>query len=273
MTFTEHDRTYRVSAEGELLAHIYQPSGAGPFPAVVGVHGGAWTGGDRLSNAVIDASLAERGILVVALDFRMPPVGVYPAAVLDVNYAIRWLKAYAADFRTKPQLIGGLGTSSGGQTLLLNSLCPRDECYSSLQLPPAADSSLDASLAFVVVCWPISDPLARYGMAKSRGLDKLVAAHDAYWTSEELMAEGNPQLLLERGKPVSLPPLLVIQGSADENVTPDMAVRFTQAYRTAGGAADLEVYDGQPHAFIKDPCEHDSAAAVDRIHEFIMRQS
>ena len=273
MTFTEYDLPYRTSSEGVLLAHIYQPSGPGPFPAVVGVHGGAWTAGDRLSNAAIDATLAERGILVAALDFRMPPVGIYPAGVLDVNYAIRWLKANASDFRTQPQLIGGLGTSSGGQTLLLNSLLPRDERYSSHRFPSTADSSLDASLAFVVACWPISDPLARYRMAKTRGLEKLVAAHDAYWTSEDLMAEGNPQLLLERGEPVNLPPLLVIQGTADENVTPDMAARFAQAYRTAGGAVDLEVFPGQPHAFIKDSGEPDSAAALDRIHEFIMRQS
>ena len=244
-SFSEFDLPYFTSAAGELLAHVYQPSGPGPFPAVVGIHGGAWTGGDRLSNAAIDAYLAERGIVVVALDFRMPPIGIYPAPVLDVNYAIRWLKMHANDFHTSPQLVGGLGTSSGAQTLLLNSLRPRDARYASLRLPSGADALFDASLAYVVVCWPISNPLARYHMAKTRGLEKLIASHHAYFGTEAQMVEGNPQLLLESGESVELPPLLVLQGTADENVTPDMASRFCHAYRLAGGAADLQTYPAQ----------------------------
>ena len=273
MKFTERDVAYHTSIDGELLARVYQPAGSGPFPAVVGVHGGAWTVGDRLSNAAIDSGLAERGVVVVALDFRMPPVGVYPAPVLDVNYAIRWLKANASEFRTQQQLVGGVGTSSGGQTLLLNSLRPRDARYASLDLVSDSDTLVDASLAYVVACWPISDPLARYRMAKTRGLEKLVASHDAYWATEDVMAEGNPQLLLERGDAVDLPPLLVIQGLADENVTPDMAARFTQAYQTAGGSADLEVYPEQPHGFIKNKDESVSGAALDRMYDFILQHS
>ena len=34
-----------------LLARVYRPQGSGPFPALIEIHGGAWTSGDRTQNA------------------------------------------------------------------------------------------------------------------------------------------------------------------------------------------------------------------------------
>ena len=161
---------------------------------------------DRFSNAPLDKALAASGVVVLALDFRMPPDGRYPDSAADVNYGIRWLKAHAAEFHTRPELVGGIATSSGAQTLLVNALQPDDPRYTAIPLPNAP--KIDAKLAFVAACWPIADPLARYHMAKAKGNDKLVAAHDAYWPNEDAMAEGNPQRMLERGDAlVPLPPL------------------------------------------------------------------
>ena len=56
-----------------LLARLYRPTGAGPGPALVEIHGGAWTSGDRLNNAAIATALAAAGSVVLSLDFRMPP--------------------------------------------------------------------------------------------------------------------------------------------------------------------------------------------------------
>ena len=68
------------------LARVYQPKGAGPFPTIVDVHGGAWHNGDRTSNAGICAALAAHGVLVAALDFRQPPEAGYPASMCDINF-------------------------------------------------------------------------------------------------------------------------------------------------------------------------------------------
>src|SRR6516165_7617626 len=84
----------------------------------------------------------------------MPPVARYPDTLADVNFGIRYLKANAERFATRPELVGGLGTSSGGHLLLLNVLRPRDPRYTSHPLPAA-----EASVAFAVVCWPVADNL------------------------------------------------------------------------------------------------------------------
>ncbi len=196
MTVTSHP-AYEVTAEdiefgraGDtvLLARLYRPKGASGFPAIVDVHGGAWTGGDRLNNAPMSEAIAASGTAVLALEFRLAPATPYPGSVADINLGIRWLKANAARLGADPGRIGGLGTSSGGHQLLLNVLRPHDPRYAAL--PLATDA--DAGLKYLVICWPISDPVARYQMAKETGNDRLVTNHNVFFGTEEVMLGGEP---------------------------------------------------------------------------------
>jgi len=254
-----------------LLARIYRPRGTGPFPAVVEVHGGAWTANDRTTNVAIHEPLARAGVVVMAVDFRMPPEAKYPASIGDINVAIRWLKQHARDFNIRPELVGGAGTSSGGHQMMLSALRPRDPRYTALPLPGA---TVDASVAFVALCWPINDPLARYRMVKASGNTRLAQAHEAYWPDEAAMEDANPQLILERGEKAPLPPVLLLQGTNDDNVTPDMADRFAAWYRKAGGNIELHKIAGQPHAFIaRDPAAPAAVKAVETIVGFVRRQA
>jgi acetyl esterase len=258
------DIEYRVVQGQRLLGRLYRPAGGHAEALVVEVHGGAWMQNDRTTNAPIHQHLASQGIAVFALDFRLAPAHVYPAAVNDVNYGIRWAKANLARLGLQPRRVGGLGTSSGGQQIVLSALRPHDERYCSAD---AALAQHDAKLDFVVGCWPILDPLARYRMAQARGLQNLLNAHHAFWPNEQAMAEGNPQLVLERGEATSLPRMLLLQGTADENVEHERADRFAERYRRAGGEIQLHMFPGQPHTFIvKDP---QSAASVDALAKIV----
>jgi len=271
------DLTYQLQNGVPLLARLYRPIGAAgsagkgnrPFPALIDVHGGAWAMGDRLNNAPLDEALAKSGIVVLAIDFRMPPEWRYPASIADVNLATRWLKAHADEFGSRRELVGGLGTSSGGHQLLLSVLRPEEPRYAALPLAEAPAE--DAQLPYIVLCWPISDPLARYRMVKEKGNTRLVDAHDAYWPSEAAMEEGNPQRILERGEAAGLPPAIVVQGTGDDNVTPDMADRFAAAYCDRGGRLTLHKFDGQPHTFVmRDPASDASRRATELIRDFVL---
>jgi acetyl esterase len=266
------DLEYRREGAEPILARLYRPVGEGPFPAVVEVHGGAWAMGDRLNNAPLDEALAKSGIAVLAVDFRMPPKWRYPASIADINYATRWLKTHAGEFGSRRDMVGGLGTSSGAHQLLLSALKPKDSRYASVPLAEAPAE--DASLPYLALCWPISDPLARYRMVKEKANQRLVAAHDAYWASEAEMGEGNPQRLLDDREAGSLPPAILIQGLADDNVTPDMADRFTAAWKGQGGSIELHKFDGMPHTFIVNrPTEPASARATELVRDFILQQA
>jgi acetyl esterase/lipase len=269
MQFQIEDREYQRPGGTPLLGRLYRPDGPGPFPAVLEVHGGAWTSGDRLNNVAIAQALAADGVIVLSIDFRMPPVAGYPDTVADVNFGIRWLKAHVAEFGGRADMVGGLGTSSGGHLLLLSALRPHDPRYTAL---PLVGSTADATLAFAVACWPVADPLKRYQVMRERGNDRLVAAHDQFWPSEAAMAEGNPQLILDRGEPIAKPPMLIMQGTADSNLTLDMADRFAEAYANAGGTITNEIFPNQPHAFIPGaPTAPDSLRALEMIKAFVHR--
>jgi acetyl esterase/lipase len=266
------DLEYQKIGGAPLLARLYRPIGTGPFPAVIDIHGGAWASGDRLNNAPLDEALAKSGIVVLAIDFRMPPQHRYPASIADVNFATRWLKTHAGEFGSRHDLVGGLGTSSGGHQLLLSVLKPKDPRYAASPLPEAPAE--DANLPYVALCWPISDPLARYRMVREKGNTRLIESHDAYWNSEAEMGEGNPQLILERGEAGPLPPAIVVQGTADDNVTPDMADRFAAAYRARGGRLELHKFDGQPHTFIvRDPASDAARGATELLRDFVLAQA
>jgi acetyl esterase/lipase len=266
---TTTDVEYRRDGDQSWLATIYRPRGAGPFPAVLDVHGGAWTMADRSSNEPMDRPLAASGLVVAAIDFRLAPDHPYPASLADVNYATRWLKAHASEYGADPRHLGGLGTSSGGHQVMLSAMRPRDARYAALPLPDAPD--VDASLAYVLACWPILDPFARYFFAQETGRQELVKRTEGYFVTQEAMREGNPQVILDRGEQVELPPALLLQGTADNNLTMAMSLRFVATYRLAGGEAELEQFPDMPHGFGNQPGA-ESERAIQVMKAFVARQ-
>jgi acetyl esterase len=265
------DIIYRTIDGTDLLGRLYRPNTDDPAPYVVDAHGGAWGSGDRLNNTIIHEDFVRNGIGVFAVDFRLSSAAQFPGPVADVNYAVRWFKANASSLGISAGPIGGLGSSSGGQQMGLVAFRPDDPLYC------IADDSLngvDASLAFFVACWPILDPLARYRMAQETGKDRLVNAHNAYFPDEDAMALGNPFLVVERGEATHKPPMVIVQGAADENVNHDRADMFAAAYRAAGGSVELHKYDGQPHTFITaNPDDDDAKQAIVTLRDFVLAQS
>ncbi len=248
-----------------LLARLHVPDGPGPFPGVLSVHGGAWTFGDRMMNEGLHRRLAAAGLLVMAPEMRKPPVARYPGSIQDIHLAARWLKAEGPRWGMRPGGIAGLGTSSGGHQAALLALRPRHSHYATLPGPAG-----DGALTRLALCWPVADPLARYRMAKATGARPLFEAHEAWWPDEATMEDASPQHILDRGEATAPPPLLVIQGGADANVTPGMAPRFAQAWCAAGGQAALRLFPGRGHLFAtQDPEAPDSQAAIAAIIAFL----
>lgn len=248
MAFTAEDVVYHRPAGIALTATLYKPAGPGPHPAVIDAHGGRWCGETRMTNRVIDEALAAAGILVMALDFRMPPDARYPLPVADINFAIRWLHAHAADYGIEPAWIGGVGTSSGGHQLALAALNPDDPKYRQDHTPEM--DGVSAKINYMILCWPVSDPPARYRYAIANTMDIHIQSHERYWPSEAAMAEGSPQRIVADGEAAMLPPALLVQGTADVILSPGMSERFAETYAAAGGDMTLIHYPGEKHTFI-----------------------
>ena len=260
---------YRRDLNVSWMARVYQPQGTGPFPVMLDVHGGRWNRGTRTNAEVMDRALAESGIVVASIEFRLAPDHPYPAQVADINYGTRWLKAHARDFNADPGSIGAIGSSSGGHGVFLSGMRPHDPRYAALPLDEAPE--LDATLNYILACWPVVDPHARYLYAQETNNEGLVAATNAYFTSSDGATEGNPHMILQRGEMVTLPPAIIIQGTEDDNIPVPATKEFAEAYRRSGGEIQLETFDGMPHGFgyRRGP---ETDRAVDLVKAFIARQ-
>lgn len=244
------DVEYLRHGDKPLLATIYKPRGAGPFPAMVECHGGAWCQSDRMTEKLRHQHMAAHGVVSIALDFRSGNDDPYPASVQDINYAVRWAKANAKALKTRPDLIGLSGQSSGGHLAMLVAMRPNDARYAAI--PLAGTPAQDASVRCVVMSWPVINPFSRYRMAKREKLDSIIARHDSYWRTEDAMAEGNPTMALERGEKVLTPPAVWYQSHGDkvhDYRDPESPFdgnepqRFCADYRKAGGSIALEYID------------------------------
>jgi acetyl esterase/lipase len=259
VTETEFRRT---TAGRQLMARVYQPQGPGPFPTVLDLHGGAWNRKDRFANEPMDRAVAASGILIVAIDLTLAPEAPYPAAIQDANYGVRWLKARAAGWNGDGSQIGVIGSSTGGHIAELLGLRPRDARYNAIPLAGAAN--VDATIAYIATRSPISDPHARSQQAERMKREQMIEATRTFFQPWETIFEGNPQLVLERREPVTLPPLLIMQGALDDNVLPALQEKFAAAYRAAGGDCQLYVFDGCEHEWIAKP-----GPQTDRAHEMV----
>src|SRR5881394_1238862 len=142
--FDVEDLEYLRHGDKPLLARVYRPRGDGPFPALVECHGGAWCLSDRFTEKLRHQAMASHGIVSIALDFRSGNEAPYPASVQDINYAVRWAKLNARVLKTRPDLIGLSGQSSGGHLAMLVAMQPNDPRYAAIALPAASQAGSGA---------------------------------------------------------------------------------------------------------------------------------
>jgi acetyl esterase/lipase len=274
--FTTQDVEYLRHPDVTLKLRLYKPIGDGPFPAVVDLHGGAWGKGSLEECKARDEVLARAGLLVAALDFRDGKFG-YPTALIDINYAIRWLKARASELKIRADQVGISGASSGGHLAMLAAMRPADPRYCTVALP-AGSPNVDATVRCVAMSWPVINPLSRYRNAlrgRERGeawVGDIPERQGSFWKNDANMTDGNPMLMLERGEKVVMPPALWVQGrpvQVHDYRDPEAPValnepeRFAANYRKAGGSIDL-VYIEQ--------AARQSAASYDPVAAFLLKQ-
>jgi len=252
--FTTQDIDILAGSDRQLNLRLFKPTGVDAAPIVLDLHGGAWVKGAYEECFARDEAFAKAGIAAASLDFRDAEHG-YPTSSIDINYAIRWFKANAAELGLDAGRVGVTGQSSGGHLAMLAGMRPNDPQYTTIALPDGSPA-VDATVQAVGMNWPVINPLSRYHNAlKEREagtgwVGDIPERHDLYWKTEAAMGEGNPVLILERGEDVLTPPAIWVQGRPDPvhdyrdpNGTVDLNEpdRFVANYRKAGG--EIEIFD------------------------------
>ena len=260
---------FRKNAAGrQLMARIYQPVGAGPFPVVLDLHGGAWQRKDRKAEEPMDRAIAASGVLVVAIDMTLSKEAPYPACIQDASYGIRWLKTKAAEWKGDAATLGLYGSSSGGHVAEMLMLRPNDARYNSI---PLEGAKVDTSVLYVATRSPISDTFARYEQAVRKPNENLQKASKTFFNPWETIHEGNPIEIIERKENIGKRPLLIMQGALDDNVLPAAQERFVKTFKAAGGDVTFKIFENSVHEWVAEPGPQ-TTAAQEMVKQFIARQ-
>lgn len=229
---------YGGAAGESLLLDVSVPDGPGPFPVAILVHGGGWSRGDKHAVPPGDsadiapwfAPLTAAKFTWFSINYRLAPAHPWPAGFADVQSAIRWVKAHAAEFKGDPARLALIGHSSGGH-------------YACLAGTLADDSvRVQAVVGFAPVTNHEQDLPGRGGLSPS--LQQLLNRPKAV-TPESLglLREISP---LNHVRP-GLPPFLLVHGTADKTVPFQQSLDFQARLQANGVPCDLLAIPGAPH--------------------------
>jgi acetyl esterase/lipase len=115
----QKDLVYKTINSRTLHLDAYYASQNKSQPAVILIHGGGWKSGNKSQMHFLAQEIALKGYSCFAVEYRLSNEAVFPAAILDVKTAIKFIKENHQKFNVDITKIAVLGCSSGGQMAAL----------------------------------------------------------------------------------------------------------------------------------------------------------
>jgi alpha-L-fucosidase 2 len=231
------DIEYGNASGVSLRLDAFVPDGPGPFPAVILVHGGGWSAGDKSGGrskayiAPMDEPLGRAGFAWFEINYRLAPKYHFPACIEDVETAIRWVKAHAEEYHLDPSRIAIAGESAGGHLVDL----------------AAARADKSTQVAAVVSFYGVYDMVAQVKNESPDGnAKKLFGITQLDDQTTPIVRAASAAAYLKTG----LPPFLLVHGDADPKVSYQMDVEFRAKLLALGVPCDLITIKGGGHGMV-----------------------
>lgn len=141
----KRDLVYYSFGERKLHADIFYPSDrSSVHPGVILIHGGGWASGTKSHLVPLAQKLAENGFVAATVEYRLSPEALYPAAVIDLKTAVKWLKLSAPEFGLDSSRVAVLGTSAGATLASLLATTVGKDVFPSHKLDGNAGDRVQA---------------------------------------------------------------------------------------------------------------------------------
>lgn len=251
---------YADKSPSERLDLHLPPTGVGPFPLVVYVHGGAWERGDRtLAPHSSPMALVDAGFAVASVDYRMSRDAVFPAQIQDVEAAIRFLRANASKYGLDTSRIGVWGESAGGYLAALAGVASTVAAFDDALL---GNETVSAQVSAVVDWYGPADLTTFDAQLATDGCSKRIApATSAESRLIGASVSAKPDLA-RHASPVTYvtadsPAILIQHGKADCVVpwqqSDELAKTYAQLAGTARVTLDVFAQAGHGGSLFTDP--------------------
>ena len=262
-----HDVVIGKGGGRDLHAEIAYPSAAvSPLPAVVYVHGGAWSGGSHKRPAVL-LQLAQAGYFAASIEYRLSGEAKWPAQIQDCRLAIRWLRANAAKYHVNPERIGVWGDSAGGHLAACLGTMAEVKEYEGDGGFPRVSSAVQAVIDFygpTSLVATATDASGGYPPNHMKPIEALFGV--PYAENPELWKSGSPLRYVKAGNP----PMLLVHGDSDRTVHLAQSTMFAAALAKAGVPHQFLVVKNAGHGF--PPLPHPVRVEIDRtVYDFLAK--
>jgi alpha-L-fucosidase 2 len=229
------DIEYGTAGGRSLKLDASVPEGKGPFPAVILIHGGGWSAGDKSGGknraliAPMEDPLSQAGFAWFSINYRLAPTYRYPACIEDVETAIMWVKAHAGEFRIDTNRLALAGESAGAHLAAL----------AAVRAGPA--THVQAVVAFYGPFGLMNRLAPDAPLVPS--LATLIGYSNYTAEAASLIRAASPITYVRPG----LPPFLLIHGTADTKVDYAQSLNLQARLKAVGVPCDLITIDKGAH--------------------------
>ena len=233
----EKDVEYGRESGTPLFLDLYRPAKiTAPHPAILFIHGGGWSGGDRAEYTIYAQQFAAWGYVAATVGYRFSREAKFPGCVSDVKCAVRWLRANAERLGLNPDQIAAAGGSAGGHLSMMLGYSSDVEALEGSGGNPDVSSAVQA----VINLYGPTD-LTAPGAQTHDSVVGLMGA--PYSEIPERYREASPLHHLDAGDP----PTFIIQGTLDAIVPSEQADWLAEKLEELGIDFWYDSYPGWPH--------------------------
>lgn len=240
--------------EGPHRLDVYLPTGPGPHATVIWVHGGGWQTGDEDDMWNV-SRLVCAGFAVASIDYRLSGEAIFPAAIEDVQTAVRFLRVSAARFELDPERFAIFGSSAGGHLAALHGTSAG---VAALEGAALGNPDVSSAVRAVIAWYPPVDFARADEQLLAQGCDPSEAVHGQPDSGESLLvgcAVSDPACAAQvmAANPITYvdvrdPPFLLIHGTEDCTVPRAQSALLATALRAHGVCVAERSLLGAGHA-------------------------